>query len=197
MLVIGLTGSIAMGKSEVANYLRKRGYPVFDSDREVHALYDSEDGVNLLRYHVPDAIIDGRVDRAMLSRAVLDDNAKLEKLESLVHQEIARRRNDFLSEMKTEGHQLAFVDVPLLFETGANEQVDVTLVVSSPEDMQVKRALARQGMTEDKLNKIISRQWPDSDKRKRADFVIENQGSLSDLHAAVDDVLKKITAKVS
>lgn len=196
MLVIGITGSIAMGKTEVSKYVRKCGYPVFDSDHEVHAFYDSKEAIELLQPYVPEAIIDGRVNREALGRIVLADREKLAVLETLVHAEVSRRRQTFLTTAEQQGHTLAFVDVPLLFETGGDKHVDITIIVSAPKELQYQRALSRRGMTEEKLKLILARQWPDSEKRKHADIVIENNGSLGDLHAAVDEILGNLESKV-
>jgi dephospho-CoA kinase len=192
MLVVGVTGSIAMGKTEVSKHLRTRGYPVFDSDSEVHALYASKEGVELLKPHVPEAIIAGQVNRNALSRIVLSDSNKLTALETLVHAEVAKRKKAFLAAAEQQGHALAFVDVPLLFETGADKHVDAIIVVSAPAQVQHERALSRPGMTEERLKLLLARQWPDSEKRKHADIVIENKGTLGSLYDAVDDAVKTL-----
>jgi dephospho-CoA kinase len=197
MIVVGLTGSIAMGKSEVARVFAAHKIPVFDSDREVHRLYDSGDGVALLKPHVPEAIVDGRVNRPKLSEAVLADKSLLEKLETIVHAVIARRRTRFLENAELEGHAIAVVDVPLLFEKAQDTQVDVTIVVSAPEQLQHQRALARPGMTEEKLGMILARQMPDAQKRARADIIIENNGSLEDLRRSTAAVIQKLRKQPS
>jgi dephospho-CoA kinase len=181
MIRIGLTGSIAMGKSEVARILVEAGLPLFDSDKEVHKLYDSAEGAALLSPYVPDAIRNGRVDRSLLSKIVIADQTKLNQLETLVHGEIANRREAFAAAAENNGHSLVVFDVPLLFEKNLEKTVDVTVVVSAPETEQRKRALSRDGMTPEKLDMILSRQMPDREKRKRADYIIENNGTLADL----------------
>ncbi len=186
MKVIGLTGSIAMGKSEVAKIFREHGIPVFDSDAEVHALYDSKQGADLLQDDVPEATRDGRVDRKIVTELVLRDAAVLSRLEKKVHAEIRFRRNAFLEKASARGAKLAVVDVPLLFETGTDKDVDVTLVVSSSVEIQRTRVFARPGMTQERFDMIIARQMPDAEKRARADHVIENNGSLVDLKKAVE-----------
>lgn len=186
MKVIGLTGSIAMGKSEVAKIFREHGIPVFDSDAEVHALYDSKQGADLLQDDVPEATRDGRVDRKIVTELVLRDAAVLSRLEKKVHAEIRFRRNVFLEKASARGAKLAVVDVPLLFETGTDKDVDVTLVVSSSVEIQRTRVFARPGMTQEHFDMIIARQMPDAEKRARADHVIENNGSLVDLKKAVE-----------
>src|ERR1700733_646472 len=165
MKVIGLTGSVAMGKSEAARYFVSRGFPVFDSDREVHRLYDSAEGAALLWPHAPQAVIDGIVDRQKLSALVLKDPALLKKLEALVHAEIRKRRNNFVAESEKAGAKAVILDIPLLFETGAEKDMDATIVVSSSPENQRARAMARPGMTEEKLHMILARQMPDAQKR--------------------------------
>jgi dephospho-CoA kinase len=192
MIVIGLTGSIAMGKSEVASVFLEQGIPVFDADKEVHRLYDSTEGAELISAVVPGAIIEGRVSRSKLTQFVMADGGLLEKLETIVHAEIARRRTDFLRDASERGHSIAVVDVPLLFEKGGEKEVDVTVVVTCSESEQRKRALARPGMTQEKLAMILKRQMPDAEKRGRADFVIENDGTLEELNTKTLAVLKAI-----
>jgi dephospho-CoA kinase len=181
MMVVGLTGSIAMGKSEVAKIFRRQGIAVFDADAEVHRLYDSVEGANLLRPLVPQAVTEDRVDRQILSNLVLADRALLDRLEKIVHAEIRRRREAFLAERRKHGDTMVLLDIPLLFETGTENDVEVSIVVSSPPQLQHKRAMARPGMTEERLAKILARQMPDAEKRARADFVIENDGDLATL----------------
>jgi dephospho-CoA kinase len=196
MIIIGLTGSIAMGKSEVARILVGEGLPLFDADKEVHALYDSTEGAELLQPLVPSAVKDGRVDRKKLSDHLVSSPDDLDPIEKVVHAEIARRRNLFLSEVKAQGHRFAVVDVPLLFEKGGDKDLDVTVVVSTPADQQRSRALARPGMTQARLEMILKRQMPDLEKRMRADYVIENSGTLQELHARTLTVLDAIKNRI-
>jgi dephospho-CoA kinase len=192
MKVIGLTGSIAMGKSEVADVFRQSGIPVFDADVEVHKLYDSPEGAALLQPLAPDAIRNNRVDRVAITQLILADKNLLNRLEAIVHGEIANRRNHFLAQAEADGHNLAVLDIPLLFEKGTESQVDVTVVVSAPEALQRQRALLRNGMTQQKLDMILKRQMPDVEKRKRATFVIENDGSLQQLRNRAQALLEKL-----
>jgi dephospho-CoA kinase len=192
MKVIGLTGSIAMGKSEVAKIFRQNGIPVFDSDAEVHALYDSPQGANLLRTDVPDATVYDRVDRKIVTELVMQDGDLLSRLEKKVHAEIRRRRLDFIAAAKFSGAHLVVVDVPLLFETAADKEVDATIVVSSSPEVQKQRALARPGMAEERLEMIMKRQMPDAEKRRRATHVIENNGTLDDLKRATEKLISTI-----
>jgi dephospho-CoA kinase len=192
VIVIGITGSIAMGKSEVASVFRAEDIPVFDADKEVHALYDSPEGVALLMPFAPQAIIDEKVDRAILTKLVLDSPRQLEQLEQIVHAEITRRRASFIAHAERQGYGIAVVDVPLLFEISGEKQVDVTIVVSAPPDQQRQRALARSGMTEKKLEMILKRQMPDAEKRRLASYVIINDGTLADLRQNTLAVLSNI-----
>jgi dephospho-CoA kinase len=192
MIIIGLTGSIAMGKTQVANIFRAEDIPVFDADKEVHALYDSAEGATLIGPLAPEAIIAGQVNRPALSKLVLEQPALLEKLETIVHAEVARRRILFATQAEQAGHSIVVVDIPLLFEKSGEKQVDVTVVVSAPEDIQHQRALARQGMTQEKLDMILKRQMPDAEKRRLANYVIINDGTLEDLRKNTLAVLNNI-----
>lgn len=180
-MIVGLTGSIAMGKSEVAKTIGQLGIPVFDADKEVHQLYDSPEGTKLLRDCVPEAIVAGQVDRAKLSTVVLNDPRRLDQLETIVHAEITERREKFLDVARSAHEKIVVLDIPLLFEKHLDSATDVTVVVSAPESLQHQRALARPGMTKQRLEKILLRQMPDAEKRRRADHVIENTGTLDDL----------------
>jgi dephospho-CoA kinase len=192
MIIIGLTGSIAMGKSEVAKIFSEQGLPVFDADQEVHKLYDSQAGVSLLETIVPRALKQGKVDRTILSALVLADGSLLDKLETLVHGEISNRRQHFVDTARAHGQAIAIVDMPLLFEKHHEKTVDVTVVVSAPEALQHKRAMLRPAMTFEKLDMILQRQMPDREKRDRADYIIENNGTLEQLKANTLKVLMSI-----
>jgi dephospho-CoA kinase len=186
MKIIGLTGSIAMGKSEVAKIFQQNAIPVFDSDAEVHALYDSPQGANLIRDEVPSATRNGRVDRKILTELIMQDKLLLSRLEKKIHIEIRRRRLAFIADEKSRGAKLVIVDVPLLFETDADREVDASIVVSSSPENQKQRALARPGMTLERLDMILNRQMPDAEKRRRATYVIENNGTLDELKHATE-----------
>ena len=192
MIIIGLTGSIAMGKSEVAKIFHAQDIPVFDADQEVHALYNSAEGTALLRPHVPEAIVDNKVDRQLLSKIVLQNPLQLEKLETIVHAEIAHKRTLFAAQAEKAGHGIIVFDIPLLFEKSGEKQVDVTIVVSAPAELQRQRALTRPGMTTEKLELILKRQMPDAEKRRLANYVIINDGSLEDLRESTLAVLNNI-----
>lgn len=192
MKVIGLTGSIAMGKSEVAQVMRSIGIAVFDSDAEVHKFYDSGQGVALISKLIPAAVINGKVDRPTLSAHVLGNPKLLSELEKHVHAEIRKRRDAFLAGERQQGKEFAALDIPLLFETGAEKQVDISLVVSSNPDLQRQRALARSGMSPEKFQMILTRQMPDQEKRARADYVVENNGTKDELRTAVLTLIDQI-----
>ena len=189
MIVAGLTGSIAMGKSTVAAMFARFGTPVFDADAAVRAFY-AGDGARRIDAAFPGVLADGRVDRERLSQLVLNDAPALARLEGLVHPAIAAMRADFLAYAESEGRRIALVDVPLLLETGGDAEVDCVVVVSAPPTAQHARALAREGMTEEKLGAILARQMSDKEKRRRAHFVIDTGGSLERTRAQVAQFLR-------
>ena len=192
MISAGLTGSIATGKSEVAKLFSAAGIPVFDSDAEVHDLYAEKPTTNLLGKAFPEVIVDGKVDRQFLGQRVLGSPEDLKKLESLIHPLVRKRRKDFIAHWRKQNSPFVVLDIPLLFETGQDKEVDYVIVVSAKEDVQRKRAMARPGMTEKKLASILARQMPDVEKRGRADFIIENSDSLEHLQTQVDALSKRL-----
>jgi len=195
MIVAGLTGSIAMGKSETAKMFAARGVPVFDSDAAVHALYaPGGDAVAALRSLAPEAIVDGGVDRRRLAALVQAEPGLLKAIEAVVHPLVKARQKAFLDEASRTA-SLAVLDIPLLFETGRQGDVDVVIVVSTSPGLQRQRALARPGMTAEKLDFILSRQLPDAEKRARADYVIDTSVSLAATAAEVDRVIAALTAR--
>lgn len=201
MIVVGLTGSIAMGKSETAKLFAARGIPVFDSDMAVHELYDrGGEAVTAIGALAPLAIENGTVSRAKLSRLIQANPNLLQKIESAVHPLVKVKQQEFLSQARNSGAEIAVLDIPLLFETGRDKDVDVVAVVSAPPATQRQRALARPGMTVEKLDFILSRQLPDNEKRARARYVLDTSVSLEKTAREVDrliDDLKKTTAKAS
>lgn len=194
MLVIGLTGSIATGKTEVAKLFSAAHIPVFDADAEVHRIYRNKQVVKMLGEHFPDAIHNGEIDRQGLGRIVLSDATKLKTLEELIHPLVRAQREKFLTKWKKENSNFVVMDIPLLYETGQSKDVDYVIVVSTPENIQRERALSRPGMTDEKLVGILRRQVPDSKKREYADFVIENAGSLDQLDKQVAALIAKFNA---
>jgi dephospho-CoA kinase len=179
MRVIGLTGSIAMGKSTAAQAFRQLGIPVFDSDAAVHQLYAKGGAaVAPLQKIVPQAIAEATVDRQALSAAIRQKPELLGQVEKTVHPLVRQAQETFLKQCETQGADLAVLDIPLLFETGRDAEVDVIVVVSAPADIQRERALARPGMTAEKLDQLLARQMPDAEKRARAHFIVDSSGSI-------------------
>ena len=194
MLVIGLTGSIAAGKTEVSKLFSAAHVPVFDADAEVHRIYRNKSVVKMLAKHFPEAINDGEIDRQVLGRIVLSDATKLKTLEALIHPLVRTQREEFIVKWKKENARFVVMDIPLLYETDQSKDVDYVVVVSTPENIQRERALARPGMTTEKLAGILCRQVPDSKKREYADFIIENASSLDQLGKQVDALIGKFNA---
>jgi len=192
--VIGLTGSIGMGKSTTSQMFFDEGTPVWSADDAVHRLYGfGGAAVSLIAKAFPDAVREGSVDRAVLSDKIAAEPEALSQIEAIVHPLVAADRADFIAKADAG---IILVDVPLLFETGAASDVDYIVVVSTLEADQRKRVLERSGMTEEKLDLILSKQMPDSEKRSRADFVIETT-SLAAARLAVRDVLSDIKDRQS
>lgn len=188
MIVLGLTGSIGMGKSATAGLFAARGVPVFDADAAVHALYAGPLAA-AVEAAFPGIVREGRVDRALLGARVMGDPAALARLEAIVHPAVRRAEAEFLAAAAADGAPVAVLDIPLLFEAGRDGDVDAVVVVSAPEPVQRARVLARPGMTEERLAAILARQMPDAEKRRRADVVIDTGSGLAAAAAAVDAVL--------
>ncbi len=189
MIVAGLTGSIGTGKSTTAAMFAARGVPVYDADRAVHVLYAGP-AVEAVGALFPDAVVDGRIDRQRLSRHVVGNAEAMAALEGVVHPLVRAVERSFLDDARTSASPLAVLDVPLLFETGRDREVDLVVVVTAPEDVQRARVLARPGMTEDKLAGILSRQLPDAHKRRRAHVVIDTSRGFAPAARAVDAVIR-------
>ena len=163
MIVLGLTGSIGMGKSEVAQMFRSLGVRVYDVDAAVHALYvKGAAAVEPIGAAFPEAVIDGAVDRERLSKLVVGDEAAIKRLESIVHPLVGRSRAEFMAEAAAEGAKIVVADIPLLYETGGESRVDCVAVVSAPYEVQRERVLTRPGMTAEKFEAIVARQTPDA-----------------------------------
>ncbi len=191
MIVAGLTGSIGMGKSTVARYLRDKGVRVLDADRIVHDLYSGE-AVPLIEAVFPGTTRDGIVDRAALAQIALCSEEALKKLEALVHPLVRRTEWRLLLAEQDKGADLVVVEVPLLFETGAQSLFDAVIVVSAPAEAQRARMAQRAGMTPEKFEAIAARQLPDAVKRERADYVVDTGVPLEETYRQIDAVLEKI-----
>ena len=191
MFVLGLTGSIGMGKSTTARLFAEAGVPVHESDAAVHRLYEGE-AVPAIEAAFPGTVAGGKVDRDKLAARVLGDATALRRLESIVHPLVRAQADRFLSEARAGGAKIAVLDIPLLFETGGEDRVDAIVVVTAPPDVQRERALERPGMTAEKFQAIVAKQMPDMEKCRRADFVVDTSRGLAAARDQVDAILKAI-----
>jgi dephospho-CoA kinase len=191
MLVLGLTGSIGMGKTTTARLFAEAGVPVHDADATVHRLYEGE-AVAPIGAAFPGTTADGKVDREILARRVLGDTPALQRLEAIVHPLVRAAETQFLAKAAANGAPVAVLDIPLLFETGADGRVDAVVVVSAPADIQRQRAFERPGMTAEKLQQILARQMPDAEKRARADFVVDSSQGIEAARAQVQSILQSL-----
>jgi dephospho-CoA kinase len=188
MIVLGLTGSIGMGKSTTAALFAEAGVPVYDADAAVHRLYEGE-AVAAIEAAFPGTTADGKVDRVRLSARVVHDAAAMKRLEEIVHPMLGSSRQKFLHDAEQSGAPVAVIDIPLLFETGGEKRVDAVVVVTTSPELQRERILARPNMTEEKLGAILARQMPDAEKRKRAHFVVDTSHGLDPVRAQIRDIL--------
>jgi dephospho-CoA kinase len=194
MIVLGLTGSAAMGKSATAKMFADEGVPVFDADAAVHALYTGA-AVAPVGAAFPGVVVGGRVDRDSLAAKVLNNPDALKKLESIVHPLVRAEQDNVRAEAERKGAPLVVLDIPLLFETGGDARVDATVVVTAPADVQRSRLLERPGMTAKKIEGMLARQMPDSEKRRRADFVIDTSRGFDAARAEVRRILRQIEGR--
>src|ERR1700753_2575046 len=190
MIVLGLTGSIGMGKSTTAKLFTEAGVPVYDADATVHLLYEGE-AAPAIEAAFPGTTVDGKVDRTRLSPLVVHDAAAMKRLEQIVHPMLRAYHQKFLDDAEQSGAPVAVVDVPLLFETGGEKRVDAVVVVSTSPAAQRERILARDNMTAEKLDAILARQLPDAEKRKRADFIVDTSHGLDPVRARIRDILEE------
>ena len=188
MILLGLTGSIGMGKSTTAKLFAEAGAPVYDADAAVHRLYEGE-AVPAIEAAFPGTTANGKVDRALLSARVLHDPAAMKQLEQIVHPMLGASRQKFLHDAEQSGAPVAVVDVPLLFETGGEKRVDAVVVVTTTSEIQRQRVLARDNMTREMFDTILARQLSDAEKRKRADFVVDTSHGLDPVRARIRDIL--------
>jgi dephospho-CoA kinase len=195
MIVLGLTGSIGMGKSTTAKLFAEAGAPVYDADAAVHLLYEGE-AVPAIEAAFPGTTANGKVDREKLSVRVVHDPSAMRRLEQIVHPMLGASRQKFLVEAERSGAPVAVVDVPLLFETGGEGRVDAVVVVTTSPEIQRERILARPNMTGEKLDAILARQMPDAEKRRRANFVVDTSHGLDPVRMRIRDILE-VAAKMT
>jgi dephospho-CoA kinase len=188
MIVLGLTGSIGMGKSTTAKLFAEAGVPVYDADATVHMVYEGE-AAPAIEAAFPGTTVDGKVDRNRLSARVVHDAAAIKRLEEIVHPMLRAYHQKFLDEAERSGAPVAVVDVPLLFETGGEKRVDAVVVVTTSPETQRRRILSRDNMSEEKLDAILARQLPDAEKRKRADFIVDTSYGLDPVRDRIRDIL--------
>jgi dephospho-CoA kinase len=188
MIILGLTGSIGMGKSTTAKLFEEAGVPVYDADAAVHKIYEGE-AAPAIEAAFPGTTANGKVDRDKLSEKVVHDPAAMKRLEQIVHPMLGASRQKFLDDAEQSGAPVVVVDVPLLFETGGEKRVDAVVVVTTTPEVQHQRILARDNMTGEKLKAILARQLPDAEKRKRADFVVDTSHGLDPVRARIRDIL--------
>jgi dephospho-CoA kinase len=188
MIVLGLTGSIGMGKSTTAKLFAEAGVPVYDADATVHKIYEGE-AAPAIEEAFPGTTVNGKVDRARLSAKVVHDPAAIQRLEQIVHPMVRAYHQRFLDDAERSGAPVAVVDVPLLFETGGEKRVDAVVVVTTSPENQHERILARGTMTAEALDAILARQLPDAEKRKRADFVVDTSHGLDPVRERIRDIL--------
>jgi dephospho-CoA kinase len=189
MVVLGLTGSIGMGKTTTARFFAEAGVPVFDADAAVHRLYAGE-AVAAIEAAFPGTTTAHGVDRGKLAQAVVGDPAALARLEAIIHPLVRREELSFIAEAGKAGARVAVLDIPLLFETGRDSLVDAVVVVSAPPEVQRARVFERPGMTEAKFRALLEKQLPDEEKRRRADFVVDSSGSYDSARAQVHAILR-------
>ena len=195
-LLIGLTGSIGMGKTETAKMFAEFGIPVYDADAAVHSLYEASGAaVDEIARAFPGSVADGRVDRAALAQNVGREKEGLKRLERIVHPLVAEDQRRFLEKAETGGAEMVVLDIPLLFETGGHARMDAVVVVSAPRKVQLSRVLNRPGMTAENLDHILARQMPDEEKRAQAHFVVETHKGFDHARAQVKEIVAALHAR--
>jgi dephospho-CoA kinase len=188
MIILGLTGSIGMGKSTTAKLFAEAGVPVYDADATVHRIYQGE-AAPAIEAAFPGTTVDGKVDRVRLSARVVHDPAAMKQLEQIVHPMLRSYHQKFIDDAEQAGAPVAVIDVPLLYETGGDKRVDAVVVVTTTPEIQRQRILERDNMTSEKLDAILARQLPDAEKRRRADFVVDTSDGLDPVRARIRDIL--------
>jgi len=192
MFILGLTGSLGMGKSTTAKFFAEEGVPVHDADAAVHRLYAGK-AVPLIEAAFPGTTQDDKVDRDKLAKRVFGDAAAIKRLEEIVHPLVRADEERFLAAAEREGAKVAVLDIPLLFETKGDERCDAVVVVSAPAETQRNRAFERRGMSEEKLKAILAKQMPDAEKRARADFIVDSGQGFDHARAQVRDILARVS----
>jgi dephospho-CoA kinase len=193
MFILGLTGSIGMGKSTTAGFFREAGVPLHDSDAVVHKLYEGE-AVAPVEAAFPGVAVDGKIDRERLAAQLVGRPEAIKQLEAIVHPLVRATTQRFIDEQARRGARVIVLDIPLLFETGGETNVDATVVVSAPADVQRARVLGRAGMTEEKLDALVARQMSDADKRARAHFIVDSSRSFDSARAQIHGILRAVSA---
>ncbi len=188
MLILGLTGSIGMGKSTTAKLFAEAGVPVYDADAEVHKIYEGE-AAPAIEAAFPGTTIDGKVDRARLSAKVVHEPAAMKRLEQIVHPMLGASRQKFFQDAEASGAPVVVLDIPLLYETGGEKRVDAVVVVTTTPELQRERVLARGTMDDARFEAILARQTPDAEKRKRADFIVDTSHGLEPVRERIRDIL--------
>lgn len=191
MFILGLTGSIGMGKTVTARLFAEEGVPVHDADAVVHQLYEGE-AVTAIEAAFPGTTAGGKVDREKLGNRVVGDSVALKKLEAIVHPLVRESGKRFLAAAKARGEKVVVLDIPLLYETGGEKRVDAVVVVSAPAGIQRTRVLERPGMTQAKLESLLAKQVPDAEKRKRADFIVDSGQGIEHARAQVREILARV-----
>src|SRR3954454_4279130 len=193
MIVLGLTGSLGMGKSTTANFFAEAGVPVHDSDAAVHRLYEGE-AVAPVAAAFPGVALEGRIDRAKLAEQLIGRPDAIKRLEAIVHPLVRTATQRFVQEQAAKGTRVILLDIPLLFETGGEKNVDAVVVVSASAKVQRARVLARSGMAAEKLDALLARQVPDAEKRARAHFVVDTSGGFDSARAQVLGILRAVAS---
>jgi dephospho-CoA kinase len=191
IFVLGLTGSLGMGKSTTAQFFAEAGVPVHDADAVVHRLYEGE-AAAAIEAAFPGTTVAGKVDRTRLGARVLGDAAALRRLEAIVHPLVHEAEQRLLAQAEAAGKKVAVLDIPLLFETGGDQRVDAVVVVTAPPEVQRARVLERPGMTVEKFDAILAKQMPDAEKRRRADFIVDTSRGLDSARAQVRAILDAV-----
>ena len=194
MIIVGLTGSIGMGKSTTADMFRAENIPVHDADKSVHQLYENE-AVASIEPLFPSAIVNGKIDRQKLGKIVLGDRDKLRQLQNIVHPLVREKELQFLQNSRSQNQPIVVLDIPLLLETGGDKRVDKIVVVTASAAEQKRRVLARPQMNEEKFSAILKQQMPDHEKRQKADFIIDTELGMQSARLAVKAIISELLAE--